>query len=63
MNCDNCGRTISESVFTNDADRHYCEECAAYLADLQRDETEPQRYVTREMALDAGEPDMEGMQW
>ena len=56
--CENCERTVAHAVFVSS--EGVCIECSEYLEDLVRGKRCLVQ-VTRDMALDAGEPCMEGM--
>ncbi len=54
--CENCKRNVTPEDYNEDT--HLCTECAEYLDDIDDEWV----LVTREMALDAGDPSLEG-QW
>tara|TARA_R110000824_G_scaffold218435_3_gene405070 strand:+ start:2689 stop:2907 length:219 start_codon:yes stop_codon:yes gene_type:complete len=61
--CENCKAEITKGK--ESPEKNVCGECFTYLQDLMAEEENRhiQQYVTREMAIDAGFPDMEGMPW
>ena len=53
--CLNCGRKL-----TPDDSPDTCMECIVYLEQLQEYQSKEQHRVTKDMATDAGDPDLEG---
>lgn len=53
--CINCGKQL-----TADDTFNICMTCLIYLEELQEDQSEDQHRVTKDMAIDAGDPDLEG---
>jgi hypothetical protein len=60
MNCKNCNAKIYNETDFKIGDDYFCDECFIYLTGFQDNSQEQDRQVTREMALDAGDPNMEG---
>ena len=54
--CSHCNRETDQRDFCNEGG--ICTECEEYLNDIKKDEQRNQ--VTRDMALDAGDPAREG---
>jgi len=52
--CENCKRDVMPEDY--DDETYLCTECAEYLDDIEREWV----LVTHEMALDAGDPSLEG---
>jgi hypothetical protein len=61
--CPNCDCEITPDL--ESPEQGVCAVCFAYLQDIQREQQEDRGrlIVTREMALDSGFPEMEGMEW
>jgi hypothetical protein len=62
--CVNCMRKITPEMESPEKDT--CAECLIYREGVQQQDSENRRQIiTREMAMDAGSPEMEGMevQW
>lgn len=56
--CPNCDCEITPDL--ESPEQGVCAVCFIYLRDIQRDQ---RLIITREMALDAGFPEMEGQVW
>jgi len=59
MKCKNCNIEIPEDSAVKVGEDYFCQECIIYLTDFQEPERQDVQ-VTREMAMDAGDPSMEG---
>jgi len=60
MTCLNCNREIQpDKEILVEKGEALCPECFTYLQDLQNEET-TMIEITREMAMDAGDPTLEG---
>ena len=61
--CSNCNCEITPEL--ESPEQGVCGVCLIYLEDLLREEAGrgQRQIVTREMAMDAGFPEMEGMIW
>lgn len=61
--CLNCNCKITSE--NESPERDICKTCFVYIEDIRREEAEREQrqIITREMAMDAGFPEMEGMEW
>lgn len=60
--CVNCSREITPEMESPEVD--VCAECLIYRQDIETQNSQPHYItVTKEMALDAGCPELEGTQW
>lgn len=59
MKCKNCDKERQDDIAVKVGEDYFCEECVIYSSDFQEQERQDVQ-VTREMAIDAGDPSMEG---
>jgi hypothetical protein len=63
VRCSGCGGEITPEM--ESPEQGICGVCLIYLEELRREQAQEERRVTvtREMAMDAGFPEMEGREW
>ena len=63
VNCSGCGGEITPDL--ESPEQGVCGICHTYLEDLRNENAarEQRQIITREMAMDAGFPEMEGREW